>query len=404
VHLRLCVAHTCAQDRSEVQFEVQCGGAGYSWRYSSAHIGGAMATIVKKPSGSWKAVIRKAGWPLQTKTFRTKRDAEDWARRSEDEMVRGAYIQRAMADRMTVSSAIERYLTEVVPTKRPTSQAADKRRARVLIKHLGKYSLAALTPEVIAKFRDLRLAGEDRKDECGDPRPRTNNTVRLDLALLGHMYTIAIKEWGVGLPANPVANIRRPAPGPGRNRRLTKKEETKLLEAVDAYSNPMMSWLVRIALETGMRFSEIASLRRIQVDLNRRIVRLLQTKNTQPRTVPLSIAATELFRAALNNPVRPIDTDLIFYGEPGRDGKRRPYRFDRMWQKIKRDVGIVDLHFHDLRHEAVSRLVEAGLSDQEVSAISGHKSMQMLKRYTHLRAEDLVARIDEASQRRNKTA
>jgi len=404
VHLRLCVAHTCAQDRSEVQFEVQCGGAGYSWRYSSAHIGGAMATIVKKPSGSWKAVIRKAGWPIQTKTFRTKRDAEDWARRSEDEMVRGAYIQRAMADRMTVSSAIERYLTEVVPTKRPTSQAADKRRARVLIKHLGKYSLAALTPEVIAKFRDLRLAGEDRKDELGDPRPRTNNTVRLDLALLGHMFTIAIKEWGVGLPANPVANIRRPAPGPGRNRRLTKKEETKLLEAVDAYSNPMMSWLVRIALETGMRFSEIASLRRIQVDLNRRIVRLLQTKNTQPRTVPLSIAATELFRAALNNPVRPIDTDLIFYGEPGRDGKRRPYRFDRMWQKIKRDVGIVDLHFHDLRHEAVSRLVEAGLSDQEVSAISGHKSMQMLKRYTHLRAEDLVARIDEASQRRNKTA
>ena len=363
-----------------------------------------MATIVKKPSGSWKAVIRKAGWPLQTKTFRTKRDAEDWARRSEDEMVRGAYIQRAMADRMTVSSAIGRYLTEVVPTKRPTSQAADKRRARVLIKHLGKYSLAALTPEVIAKFRDSRLAGEDRKDECGDPRPRTNNTVRLDLALLGHMFTIAIKEWGVGLPANPVANIRRPAPGPGRNRRLTQKEETKLLEAVDAYSNPMMSWLVRIALETGMRFSEIASLRRMQVDLNRRIVRLLQTKNTQPRTVPLSIAATELFRAALNNPVRPIDTDLIFYGEPGRDGKRRPYRFDRMWQKIKRDVGIVDLHFHDLRHEAVSRLVEAGLSDQEVSAISGHKSMQMLKRYTHLRAEDLVARIDEAFQRRNKTA
>jgi integrase len=75
-----------------------------------------------------------------------------------------------------------------------------------------------------------------------------------------------------------------------------------------------------------------------------------------------------------------------------------------MWQQIKRDAGIVDLHFHDLRHEAVSRLVEAGLSDQEVSAISGHKSMQMLKRYTHLRAEDLVARIDEASQRRSKSA
>jgi integrase len=363
-----------------------------------------MATIVKKPSGSWKAVVRKAGWPLQSKTFRTKRDAEDWARRSEDEMVRGAYIQRATADRLTVATAMERYLSEVVPTKRLTSQSTDRRRAQILIKHLGKYSLAALTPEVIARFRDSRLAGEDRKDKSGDFRPRTNNTVRLDLALLGHMFTIAIKEWGVGLPANPVTNIRRPAPGPGRNRRLTPQEETKLLEAVNAFSNPLMSWLVRIALETGMRFSEIATLRRMQVDLNRRIVRLLQTKNTQPRTVPLNSTATELFRAALNNPVRPIDTDLIFFGEPGRDGKRRPYRFDRMWQKIKRDAGIVDLHFHDLRHEAVSRLVEAGLSDQEVSAISGHKSMQMLKRYTHLRAEDLVARIDEASLRRSKSA
>jgi integrase len=171
--------------------------------------------------------------------------------------------------------------------------------------------------EVIAKFRDARLAGEDRKDEFGDPRPRTNNTVRLDLALLGHMFTIAIKEWGVGLPANPVTNIRRPAPGPGRNRRLTPQEEATLLAAVDAYSNPMMSWIVRIALETGMRFSEIVTLRRMQVDLNRKIVRLLHTKNTQPRTVPLSSAATELFRAALNNPVWPIDTDLIFFGEPG---------------------------------------------------------------------------------------
>jgi integrase len=218
------------------------------------------------------------------------------------------------------------------------------------------------------------------------------------------MFTIAIKEWGVGLPANPVTNIRRPAPGPGRNRRLTPQEEAKLLAAVDAYSNPMMSWIVRIALETGMRFSEIVTLRRMQVDLNRKIVRLLHTKNTQLRTVPLSNAAAELFRAALNNPVWPIDTDLIFFGEPGRDGKRRPYAPNRMWQKIKRDHGIVDLHFHDLRHEAVSRFVEAGFSDQEVSAISGHKSMQMLKRYTHLRVEDLVARVNEASERRNTSA
>jgi integrase len=305
---------------------------------------------------------------------------------------------------MTVAAAMKRYLADVVPSKRPTTQVADQKRSKILVKHLGKYSLTSLTPEVIARFRDMRLAGEDRKDADGNPIPRSNSTVRLDLALLGHLLTIAIKEWGVNLPANPVTNIRRPAPGAGRNRRLSQEEESRLLAAVDQHSNPMMGWIVRIALETGMRWSEILTLRESQVDLKRRIVRLLKTKNTQPRTVPLTLSAVEVFRKAIANPVRPDDTDLIFSGAPGRDGVRRPYQFDRMWQAIKRKQGLEDFHFHDLRHEAVSRFVEAGFSDQEVSAISGHKSMQMLKRYTHLRTEDLVARIEEAAQRRKKSA
>ncbi len=115
-----------------------------------------MATLVKTESGTWKAVIRKTGWPTTAKTFRTKRDAEDWSRRTEDETVRGAYIQPATADRLTIEIALKRYLADVVPTKRPTSQLADVKRSRILIKHLGRYSLAALSPELIAKFRDMR--------------------------------------------------------------------------------------------------------------------------------------------------------------------------------------------------------------------------------------------------------
>jgi integrase len=129
-------------------------------------------------------------------------------------------------------------------------------------------------------------------------------------------------------------------------------------------------------------------------------VRLLETKNTQPRTVPLSLEATRIFQEVLSHPIRPIDTDLIFFGEPGRDGKRRPYNFNKTWLQLKSKLGIKDFRFHDLRHEAVSRFVEGGLSDQEVSAISGHKSMQMLKRYTHLRAEDLVGKLDQVSRKR----
>ncbi len=291
---------------------------------------------------------------------------------------------------------MKRYLSDVVPSKRPTTQVADQKRSKIIVKHLGRYSLTSLTPEVVAQFRDMRLAGEDRKDANGNALPRSNSTVRLDLALLGHLLTTAIKEWGVNLPSNPVTNIRRPAPGAGRNRRLSPDEESRLLTAVDQHSNPMMGWIVRIALETGMRWSEILSLHKSQVDIKRRIVRLLKTKNTQPRTVPLTLRAVELFRAAISNPTRPKDTDLIFFGELGRDGKRRPYQFDRMWQAIKRKQGLKDFRFHDLRHEAVSRFVEAGFSDQEVAAISGHKSMQMLKRYTHLSAEDAVVRLGSA--------
>lgn len=229
---------------------------------------------------------------------------------------------------------------------------------------MGKYSLAALSAEVIASYRDSRLASI-----TGRGRPTSNNTVRLELALLSHLFTVAIQEWGLRLTFNPVLNIRKPSPGAGRDRRLSADEERRLLAAVNNHSNPMLGWIVRIALETGMRSSEIATLRRHQVDLKKRVVRLADTKNDSARTVPLSKQSTETFQAALGNPVRPIDCDLVFFGEPGKDGKRRPYNFNKTWGLLKKKLGMPDLRFHDLRHEAVSRLVEGELSDQEVSAI-----------------------------------
>lgn len=88
----------------------------------------------------------------------------------------------------------------------------------------------------------------------------------------------------------------------------------------------------------------------------------------------------------------------MFFGEPGKAGKRSPYRFEKVWNDLKKRIKLADLRFHDLRHEAVSRFVEMGLSDQEVSAISGHKSMQMLERYTHMRAEDLVEKLNRSME------
>lgn len=342
-----------------------------------------MATIVPTPSGTYKALIRLKGWPTTSKTFRLKRDATDWARRTEDEMVRGTYLPRTGSERMTVEAALARYLAEVTPTKKATTQRSEGITAKHLNGFLGKYSMAAITGELAAAYRDRRISDG-----------KANNTIRIELAMLSNLFTIAIQEWGLGLTFNPVTNIRKPSPGQGRDRRLSATEERQLLEKVDAHSNPMLAWIVRIAIETGMRQSEILNLKISNVDLKNRVVRLLDTKNNSARTVPLSAAATEAFKSAVENPTRPSDSDLVFFGEPGRSGKRSPYQFTKIWAGIKLALGMNDLHFHDLRHEAVSRLVEGGLSDQEVASISGHKSMQMLRRYTHLRAEDLVVKLD----------
>lgn len=342
-----------------------------------------MATITRTPSKTWKAIVRKSGWPAAIKTFRTKRDAQDWARRTEDEMVRGCYIMRADADRLLVNKAMERYLKEVSAQKKPSTHSAEQQKAKAVKAALGKYSLAAVTPDIVADYRDQRLA-----------KGKSASTVRLELSLLSHMFTIAIREWRVGLTYNPVSTIRKPTPTKGRNRRLSKEEEGRLFAALDRYSNPMLGWVACIALHTAMRAGEIKSLTREQVNLSKRVVYLSDTKNGSERTVPLSKEAADVFAEALEHPIRPMDTDLVFWGEPGRDGKRRAYEFRPAWHRTVREAGIDNFRFHDLRHEAVSRLVEAGLGDQEVAAISGHKSMQMLRRYTHLRAEDLVARLD----------
>ena len=341
-----------------------------------------MATITKTDSGKWKAIIRRSGWPKVSKTFRIKRDAEDWARTTEDEIIRGIYIPRNHSEKLTIAQALLRYTKEVTPTKKPTTQKREYGRAEQLRSALGRYSMAALNAEIIAKYRDKRTQ-----------EGKSASTIRLELALLSHLYSTAIKEWGLGLVSNPVLNVRKPSPGAGRDRRLIDDEEDRLLRACNQHSNPFLGWIVRIALYTAMRQGEILGLEKSRVNLKRGVLTIHNTKNNDSRTIPLSDKAKTVFKEVLEHPIRPIDTNLLFYGEPGKDGNRRPYTLNRVWNSALKRAEIFDLRFHDLRHEATSRFVEAGLTDQEVASITGHKSMQMLKRYTHLRNENLVEKI-----------
>lgn len=236
-----------------------------------------------------------------------------------------------------------------------------------------------MNTDIICDYRDKRLK-----------EGKSNNTVRLELALLGHLYTIAIKEWRIGIEVNPVHNVRKPSSGNGRNRRLVDDEELRLLAACDEYSNPILGWVVRIALYTAMRNGEIFSPTESNVDLIKKVVTIHDTNNKDSRTIPLTNKAQAVFKHALSNPHRSPDTDLLFHGEPGRDGIRRAYSIEKPWRQALAKAEIEGFKFHDLRHEATSRFVEAGLSDQQVASITGHKSMQMLRRYTHLRNEGLA--------------
>ncbi len=349
-----------------------------------------MSTIVKTPAGTWKALVRKQGWPTAIRTFRTRRDAEDWARQTEDEMVRGTFIRRAPSQKFTLAVALERYLREVTPGKKAGgSQRRDHTSAKALGKSLGTCSLAALNSEIIAKYRDARLA-----------EGKSGSTVRLELALLSHLFTVALQEWNVGLPGNPVKQVRKPKTQ-ARDRRLEGDEESRLLESVQQHGNPILAWVAELAIETAARKSEILSVRVGDVDLERRTAVLRDTRyRNETRTIPLTLRAMEIFREAIE--AYPRDgTDLVFPGEPGRDGRRRPYTIDKAWQKALERVGLKrSLHFHDLRHEAASSLVEMGLSDAKVRQITGHRSAQMLYRYAHLRSEDLVRDLDAARKPR----
>ena len=275
-------------------------------------------------------------------------------------------------DRTTLDEAIGRYLDEVaIKRKRPDDA---RQKAKIwLVTPLAKKAISKVRALDLAKHRDARLA-----------EGRTGNTVRLELGFLSHVFTVAIKEWGWPLE-NPVAKITMPKCSQGRERRLEGDEEARLLCACEVKgASKWLAPIVRFALATGMRRGEMLGLKWVNVDLNKKTVHLAAgaTKTDRARTVPLSPEALAVLHAI----PRSID---------GRVFPLTPTGFGCIFNRAVKRSEIEGLTFHDLRHEATSRLFERGLEIQEVAAITGHQTLQMLKRYTHLRAEDLAEKLAE---------
>lgn len=354
-----------------------------------------MATF-RKRAGNWRAEIVRKGYPRQSRTFDSKAEAEAWAAVMESEMARGVFVDRTEAENTTLEEALDRYLLEVVPKKK----GADQERVRIEAwkrDPLAQRSLASIRGADMAAWRDKRLSERRQpQKEGGEPGDRISpSTVRRELNMISHLFTIAIKEWGMESLTNPIEKIKMPAPAKARDRRLEGDEEAKLLDGCDR-GPKWLGPMVRLALETGMRQGELLALGWEHVDHDRKTAHLVDTKNGESRNVPLSSKAIATLRkmAGLKDDAdsqKPKVTKLLKGSLFSIKTMAVVHAFQRACARA--EPPIIGLTFHDLRHEATSRLFEKGLAVEEVRAITGHKTLAMLMRYTHLRAEDLAKKL-----------
>ncbi|WP_080442204.1 site-specific integrase [Burkholderia ubonensis] len=285
----------------------------------------------------------------------------------ESAMDRREHPTSRLSEQTTLADVLTRYRDTVVPTfkgARPTTY-----RINTILRHpMSRCSMTDLTPTVVAAWRDDRL----RKVSPG--------SLLREIAILRSAVRRARNDWGIEIQECPIGKITKPKDNPSRERRVTPEEESRLYAGCEKSRNAYLRPAIEFAIHTAMRQGEIISLRWENVDLNRQTACLPTTKNGKSRTVPLSTRAVEVLQAL------PPDTERVFDG-------LSIYSVRHAFRRLTERQGVHDLHFHDLRHEAISRFVERGLNLIEVASISGHQTLQMLKRYTHLRAEDLAKKL-----------
>ncbi|WP_431091757.1 tyrosine-type recombinase/integrase [Pseudomonas gorinensis] len=281
-----------------------------------------------------------------------------------------------MTQDMTLAEGLTLYRQKVSVLKKGFVQESYRISSLLKSQYADKNMRDFRSPD-IASLRDQRLSQTNPKTGL----PISPSTVRLEMSLLSNVFDIGRIEWGV-CESNPVSNVRKPKAAPGRDRRLTAREERQIMRYCHAHPTPDLYVLVVLAIETAMRQGELLKLEWEHISLQRRIAHLPDTKNGSKRDVPLSLKARDA---------------LIQLGARTK-GKVFGYTANGLksaWRIMLQRLEIKDLHFHDLRHEACSRLFELGTLDiMEIAAISGHKSLAMLKRYTHLKASRLVKKLE----------
>lgn len=319
-------------------------------------------------SDRWQARVRRNGYPDETKSFKTRLEAEKWARSVETDMDRGQFASIDEAQRSTLGDLIKRYLSEVTPQMKGASEDTIRLKA-IMRKPIARWSMANLSAARIAGYRDERL------------KEVSSGTVIRELAYLSAIINHARREWGINV-LNPVQMVRKPQSPQARSRVLTDEEVSMLLVALEP-TGRRSHWtkpIVQLALATAMRRGELLSLSWEHIDLLNRTAFLPDTKNGESRTIPLSSTAAQVLEGLprhISGTVFPV----------------KYFTLDAAFKRACKRAGLDDVRFHDLRRTAITRMAEKLPNVIELAAVSGHKSLMMLKRYYQPKPEFLALKL-----------
>jgi integrase len=367
-----------------------------------------MATIQKRKRANgtvYRVMVRIKGFPEQQKTFSRLTDAKMWAQQTEAAIRKGEFknVIRA-ANKNTVQGVIGRYREEISPHKAASTQRAEKSYLAFWERELGKYALSYVTPELITEKLDaLSMAGDTRRkleDGQKPSRPKSRKTLKHYRDTLNVLFGLAVK-WG-WTSSNPLDGVNKiTKANVERVRYLDENERKSLLDACKASDNDQLYPIVVFALSTGARKGEILSLTVEDVDLKRGAAILRDTKNGETRPAPIVHHLKDLLRDHIQEVTALYDemedasaTRWLF---PRRDGLA-PIDIRKAWENARDAAGIRDFRFHDLRHTTASYLAMNGANPLEIAEVLGHKTFQMVKRYSHLsdsHVKELVQSVNE---------
>lgn len=336
-----------------------------------------MASIQKRVNKNgtfhWRVLIRLKGYPTVCNHFDRKKEAEDWAQAVERQIKAGKYKFDRADHQRTFLELVDRYKADGILDH--LKSAKDVRRHLEYWKsRLGAYALVHLHSDLLSKERALLIQAPTAKGT-----KRNSATVNRYIASLSSCLSYAKKlRW---IDENPCFDLTKLKESKGRDRTLNANEAGVLLAACRESQNPYLYCITLMAITTGMRQGEILKLEWNHVDLEAHIAHIKETKNGRPRSVPLVPEIIEELKKLYEcrNPAKP----LVFASKTafGKIDIKKP------WQVVANKVGLKDVRFHDLRHTYSTEASKQGASTIELSTAMGHRTLQMLDRYTHMQAE-----------------